>query len=218
MPLMDEVAIYAYALSSNQVAAHYSASGQPPRILTDLDSEYPYLGTPASRLTFPCSLSGTPPLAYQWRKNGANLSDSAARSGSRSNTLVINPTTPADSANYRVVITNQSGAVTSAVAVVTMLSRLEFNDFGDGGPGDGWSANGHAQFPFGDYLELTAGPPPPPEPPAASSASPVYVGGFQASFTYQDLRRRGRRRDCICGPQRFARRHRAGGQRRRPRL
>ena len=184
--LMGQVAIYNYALSSNQVAAHYLASGQPPRILTDLDSVYPYLWYASVPFDLSVVASGTPPLAYQWRKNGANLSDSAARSGSRSNTLVLNPTTPADSGSYALVITNQSGAVTSAVAVVNMLSRLEFNDFGDGGPGDGWSANGRAQFPFGDYSRVDRGPP------TAGAASsffgvPLYVGGFQASFTYQDL-------------------------------
>ena len=128
--VMDEVAIYAYALSSNQVAAHYCRRRPSrPRILTDLDSEYLwYASVP---LDLSVLVSGTPPLAYQWQRNGTSLSDSATLSGTRSNTLVINPTALADSANYRVIITNQSGAATSTVATVTMLSRLEFNDFGE---------------------------------------------------------------------------------------
>jgi hypothetical protein len=174
--LMDEVAIYAYALNSNQVAAHYSAASEPPIILTDLDSQYLWYASVPFDLSV--LVSGSPPLAYQWTRNGTNLSDSATVSGSHSSTLVLSPTALTDSASYHVVITNQSGAVTSTVAAVTMLSRLGFNDYGSG-----WSGNGNAQFPFGDYLELTDGY----ANESASSffSSPVYVGGFQASFTYE---------------------------------
>jgi hypothetical protein len=176
--VMDEVAIYNYALSSNQVAAHYLAAGEPPSILTDLDSQYLWYASVPFDLSV--LVSGSPPLAYQWKRNGTNLSDSATVSGSHSSTLVLSPTALTDSGSYHVVITNQSGAVTSTVAAVTMLSRLGFNDYGSG-----WSGNGHAQFPFIGYLELTDGT----GNEASSSffSAPVYVGGFQASFTYEDV-------------------------------
>jgi hypothetical protein len=175
--LMDEVAFYAYALNSNQVAAHYSAAAEPPRILTDLDSQYLwYASVP---LDLSVLVSGSPPLAYQWQRNGTNLSDGATLSGSHSSTLVISPTALADSGSYHVAITNQSGAVTSTVASVTILSRLEFNDYGSG-----WSGSGTAQFPFSDYLQLTDGGG---GAAGAFFSAPVYIGGFQASFTYEDI-------------------------------
>ena len=160
------------------VAAHYLAAGEPPSILTDLDSQYLWYASVPFDLSV--LVSGSPPLAYQWKRNGTNLSDSATVSGSHSSTLVLSPTALTDSGSYHVVITNQSGAVTSTVAAVTMLSRLGFNDYGSG-----WSGNGHAQFPFIGYLELTDGT----GNEASSSffSAPVYVGGFQASFTYEDV-------------------------------
>ena len=178
--VMDEVAIYAYALSSNQVAAHYAAAAEPPSIVTDLDSYYLWYAS----LPFDLSVlaAGSPPLGYQWQRNGTNLSDGANLSGTHSNTLLINPSAPADSANYRVIVTNQGGAITSSVASVTLFSSLGFNE-----GGSGWSLNGHADFPFSptDETQLTDVN----SPGEASSlffSAPVYVGGFQASFTYWD--------------------------------
>jgi hypothetical protein len=176
--VMDEVAIYNYALSSNQVAAHYSAAGESPLILTDLEPDYLW------GASFPLSLSvvadGSPPLVYQWQKNGTNLSDGGAVSGSHASTLLLNPAAVADSGSYRLIITNQSGAATSTVAAVTVQSRLGFNDLGTG-----WSLNGGAQFTFTDEIELTDGTTG--ESRSSFFSFPAYIGGFRASFTYQDF-------------------------------
>ena len=58
---------------------------------------------------------------YQWQSNGTDLVDSAHISGSASNTLTVNSITLADACDYRVVITNNSGRITSDVATLTVI-------------------------------------------------------------------------------------------------
>jgi Ig-like domain-containing protein/immunoglobulin I-set domain protein len=71
--------------------------------------------TPGQTATFAITASGTVPLTYQWRKNGANLSGAAAASY----------TTPAASAadngaKFDVVVSNSVGGVTSSSAALTV--------------------------------------------------------------------------------------------------
>lgn len=72
--------------------------------------------------------SGTQPLSYQWQRGTggtfANVTDAGNVSGATTATLNISAASEADSANYRVVVSNNSGSVTSAVATVTVLSSL----------------------------------------------------------------------------------------------
>ncbi len=64
--------------------------------------------------------TATAPLTYQWRKNGANLSDGARISGATTDTLDIDPVITDDAADYDVVVTNRCGADTSATAALTV--------------------------------------------------------------------------------------------------
>jgi hypothetical protein len=64
--------------------------------------------------------SGTAPFSYQWRKNGAKLTESTHLSGTQSNLLTINSALTNDSGRYTVVITNNSGSITSQVATLTV--------------------------------------------------------------------------------------------------
>ncbi|MDB6125846.1 MAG: Immunoglobulin I-set domain protein [Pedosphaera sp.] len=59
--------------------------------------------------------SGTSPLAYQWRKNGANILSATT------NLLSFASVQPSDSANYTVVITNSAGSVTSSIVRLTVI-------------------------------------------------------------------------------------------------
>src|SRR5207245_4736395 len=64
-----------------------------------------------------CSLdvAGTPPLTYQWQKNGADIP------GATSSSYTTPATTSADSgAMFRVVITNSAGSATSNSATLTV--------------------------------------------------------------------------------------------------
>ncbi len=65
-------------------------------------------------VTFTVAVAGTTPLGYQWLKNGIPLADATTTSLSISNVQV------ADAGRYQVVVTNDYGSVTSAVAVLTL--------------------------------------------------------------------------------------------------
>ncbi len=62
-------------------------------------------------------------LSYQWRRNGVNLTDSARVYGARTPTLVLSNLTAADAGQYNVVVSNYYGAITSAVAMLVVLSN-----------------------------------------------------------------------------------------------
>jgi autotransporter-associated beta strand protein len=68
-------------------------------------------GRPAG---FTVGATGTAPLAYQWRKNGASIP------GAMANFYSIASASASDAANYVVIVTNNFGAVTSAVAVLVV--------------------------------------------------------------------------------------------------
>jgi hypothetical protein len=65
--------------------------------------------------TFSVTASGTPPLTYQWQKNGADISGASAAS-------YTTPTTaPADSgAKFDAVVSNYAGSLTSTMATLTV--------------------------------------------------------------------------------------------------
>ncbi len=84
----------------------------PPAVVSQPPSQTILAGQNA---TFPVSVTGTSPLAYQWRFNGAAIS------GATTNPLVLAGAQSADAGNYTVVITNSIGSVTSAVAVLSVI-------------------------------------------------------------------------------------------------
>jgi hypothetical protein len=67
-----------------------------------------------SNVTFSVIASGTPPLAYQWRKTGSTLN------GSTSAAYSIAAVGAGDAAGYDVVVSSAYGSVTSAVATLTV--------------------------------------------------------------------------------------------------
>ena len=64
--------------------------------------------------TFAIAATGTAPLNFQWRFQGANLA------GENSPSLILNPVTTANAGNYDVVVSNVLGVVTSQVASLTV--------------------------------------------------------------------------------------------------
>ena len=62
--------------------------------------------------------NGKPPLGYQWRKNGANLTDTPTRLGSTNAQLTLSNLTEIDVGQYDVVVTNSAGSTTSVVAAL----------------------------------------------------------------------------------------------------
>jgi len=66
---------------------------------------------------FTVTATGTTPLAYQWRKNGVNIS------GATNASYTTPPTTMADNgARYSVVVSNVAGSVTSRNAILTVTN------------------------------------------------------------------------------------------------
>src|SRR5712692_6721923 len=70
--------------------------------------------TQGNNATFSVTATGDPPLSYQWRFGGNNLS--AATSSS----YTVTGAQAANAGNYDVVVSNNSGSVTSAVATLTV--------------------------------------------------------------------------------------------------
>ncbi len=71
--------------------------------------------------TFTVLAGGSPTLTYRWRKNGTNLTNTGNVSGATNDTLMLSHVLKADAASYSVLVSNKFGAVTSAVAVLTVL-------------------------------------------------------------------------------------------------
>jgi len=63
---------------------------------------------------FSVTASGTPPLNYQWRKDGVDIP------GATSSIFVINPVSMADAGTYDVVVSNMCGSVVSNPATLTV--------------------------------------------------------------------------------------------------
>jgi glucose/arabinose dehydrogenase len=92
----------------------YTAS-QAPRITTHPASQT----VPAGRTaTFSVTASGTPPLSYQWRKNGASIPGATASSYTTSATTLAD-----NGAVFDVVVTNSFGSDTSNTATLTVTAN-----------------------------------------------------------------------------------------------
>jgi hypothetical protein len=107
---------------TNQVGAVTSA----PAALTIIGPPV-ITGPPASQtipsgsnVTFMVTATGTPPLAYQWRKNGINLSNGGNVLGATTPSLALTAVQTNDAGGYSVVVTNIAGATTSSVATLAV--------------------------------------------------------------------------------------------------
>jgi hypothetical protein len=103
----------------DQVSA--AAIEGPPMIVAQPVSRTNNYGT---TVNFTVLVAGTPPLTYQWRKDGTDLSGAGTISGSDTTTLTLRSVRLSDAGGYSVVITNLSGGVTSAVASLTIVDPV----------------------------------------------------------------------------------------------
>jgi hypothetical protein len=121
---IDEVAIYASALSPTQVANHYNVGTNSIRAVPTRPSftQEPadasaYAGVP---VTFSSQATGTAPLRYQWVRGGSGPIPNATN-----NLYTLTPVYPADNnATFSVTVTNSAGQTNSVAATLTVLTNL----------------------------------------------------------------------------------------------
>jgi len=87
-----------------------------PVIYLEPDSQTVCAGTPVSFSVF---ATGTN-LTYRWRKGGVNLSNGGGISGTATDTLTISSPNTTHAGDYDVAIVGDCGAITSAVATLTV--------------------------------------------------------------------------------------------------
>jgi glucose/arabinose dehydrogenase/regulation of enolase protein 1 (concanavalin A-like superfamily) len=88
-------------------------SNQSPAITDQPDNVTVSAGQSA---TFQVAATGTPPLNYQWQKNGVAITGATAA------TFTISSAQTSDAGDYRVTVSNSSGSVVSQVAKLTVTA------------------------------------------------------------------------------------------------
>ncbi len=79
-------------------------------------------GTVGSNVTLSVAAGGQPPFTYRWLLSNTNLVGGGTISGTTSNVLSFTPISMSNAGNYRVVVSNSFGSVTSTVATVTVVN------------------------------------------------------------------------------------------------
>lgn len=116
---IDEIAIYAYALTPGQVQLQsymgwYGTLTPPPYILTQPS---PLTLAAGGTARFTVVAGGGQPLHYQWYHGTTPV-------GADSATLTVAGIQSSDTGSYSVTITNETGSITSASATLTLLPAL----------------------------------------------------------------------------------------------
>jgi hypothetical protein len=78
------------------------------------------VGMPPHALTCIAAVAGLPPFSCFWSHNSSAIQDDGHHSNSGTPALTINNFGPDDAGSYQVIVTNTSGAVTSAVVQLTI--------------------------------------------------------------------------------------------------
>jgi hypothetical protein len=94
-----------------------AAQAGPPFLLAQPISR---TNAPLTDAWFSVTALGGEPLAFQWQKAGTNLANAGPVSGATSPTLWLAGVLPQDAGAFRVIVANPWGAVTSAVATLSV--------------------------------------------------------------------------------------------------
>src|SRR5438093_6231230 len=150
------------------------AQSNPPVITTQPQSLTLTQGMTAS---FSVTATGTEPLVYQWFGDRTNL-----LAGATNSTLVISNVLPGDAGSFNALVTNQYGADTSHVAILTVFG-LDFGDAPDP-PFPTLLAHNAARHVLvpGVYLGLGADSEPDGQPTPAASGDGIPGSGDDGIF------------------------------------
>src|SRR5262249_42151821 len=74
------------------------------------------------QVSFTVGATGTAPLGYQWRYNGAPITEGGQFAGTTAATLFINNVAVGNAGAYTVVVSNFVGSVTSSVANLSVTA------------------------------------------------------------------------------------------------
>jgi glucose/arabinose dehydrogenase len=107
--------LYYLARDAGAVFRVAFTANQAPTITTHPQDRTASVGGSA---TFTVTASGAPPLRYQWQRNGVNIAGATASSFTISGVTLAD-----DGATFRVVVSNDSGTVTSNSATLTVTAN-----------------------------------------------------------------------------------------------
>ncbi len=96
--------------------------------------------TEGQTAAFSVTAAGTAPLAYQWRRNGADIAGATAATYSLAATLADN------GASFAVVVSNSAGSVTSGAATLTVTAQSTPPSITAQPAAVGFTAGGSASF------------------------------------------------------------------------
>ncbi|MBI5388422.1 MAG: hypothetical protein HZA90_27470 [Verrucomicrobia bacterium] len=112
--LIDEVSIYARALTPREVAALYTLTpAVAPRIVQAPGSQSMF---PGGTVSFTVAATGTAPLVYQWKREGADLPNETNA------TLQFLRVEAAQAGQYSVTVTNLAGSTSAPPVTLTVLT------------------------------------------------------------------------------------------------
>lgn len=121
---IDDVRVYNRALSDEEVGSLYQSEA-PPTAPTITQQPLSLAAAVGTDVAFGVVANGTPPLSFQWRKDGTNIS------GATSPVFGIASAQVSNRGFYDVVVTNAYGAVTSSMANLLVQSPVVYDDFND---------------------------------------------------------------------------------------
>ena len=115
-----QIAVDGYNGASGNLVLNLRVSAVAPQISSSPQSQTVPAGVD---VTFSAGANGSPPLWFQWLKDGTPVPGATNPVSPVSSTLILSNVQPADAGIYSLLVTNSFGSVTSAPAQLTVLSR-----------------------------------------------------------------------------------------------
>lgn len=169
-----------YITGSNAQSQDVSVTVNPdvaPYIVQDITPLSPAI-VQGSSVTFSAIFNGSPNFTYGWQFDGNPITNSARISGANGNALTINDVQDSDAGTCQLWVTNAEGFNESSPSTLSVLPVVPFDNglgFSDQGTSLGWADTNSLDLTVGGRSESNS----------VFCLSPVYIGAFDPSFTYQ---------------------------------